>query len=169
MARPDLSHVPKYYHKYIAYVNADGINEALEQHVNFFESYLKNLPLSKWEYAYSPGKWTIKEVVQHIIDSERVFAYRALRIARKDPTPLPGFDENMFALNANANKRKVGDLVDEFSIVRSSSLALFKSFGEEQLNNIGVANDQPISVEGIGFIIAGHALHHVNVINERYL
>ena len=169
MARPDLSHVPGYYHKYIAQVNAEDVTEALEQHVNYFERYLKTIPPIKWEYAYSPGKWTIKEVIQHIIDSERVFAYRALRIARMDPTPLPGFNENLFALNANANKRKISDLVDEFSLVRSSSLALFRSFEDEQLNKIGVANDQPISVEGIGFIIAGHALHHVNVINERYL
>lgn len=169
MAKPNLSNVPEYYHKYIEQVNADGVMEALEQHRQFFDHYLENLPPAKWEYAYAPGKWTIKEVVQHIIDSERIFAYRALRIARKDPTPLPGFDENMFALNARAKKRKTSELVDEFSIVRNSSLALFRSFDDDQIKSIGVANEQPISVEGIGFIIAGHGLHHVNIINERYL
>ncbi|HET6994304.1 MAG TPA: DinB family protein [Chitinophagaceae bacterium] len=167
--RPDLSRVPVFYHNYISQVKQDELEEAFRAGTADFLQFLKSIPRSKYDYRYAEGKWTIKEVLQHIIDGERVFAYRALRFARKDTTPLPGFDENTFAENAKTDKRKWNDLVDEFKAVRDSSERLFASFDEDQLDAAGTANSNPVYVLGIGFIIVGHALHHMKIIKERYL
>src|SRR5205807_1491219 len=114
-------------------------------------------------------KWSIKEVVQHIIDAERIFSYRALTFARKDEGPLPGFDEEQFARESKASGRSKRDLLDELADVQKASRSLFRSFDEEQLINTGIANGKPIQVKAIGFIIIGHSLHHKNIISERYL
>ncbi|MBK8312096.1 MAG: DinB family protein [Chitinophagaceae bacterium] len=111
----------------------------------------------------------MKEIIQHIIDAERVFTYRALRFARKDETPLPGFDENTYADNAKTGNRKWDDLLEEFNALRRSTEILFNSFDEDQLNATGLASGNPVSVLAIGFIIAGHVNHHISVIKERYL
>jgi uncharacterized damage-inducible protein DinB len=131
--------------------------------------FLQKIPADKIDYAYAEGKWTIKEVLQHIIDAERVFSYRALRFARKDATPLPGFDENLFAENAKTDKRNWSDLIEEFGSVRKSTEYLYKSFDEEQLNETGISNNSSNYVLAFGYISVGHALHHVKVIKERYL
>ena len=131
----------------------------------FFES----IPKEKQNYAYAEGKWTIKEVLQHLIDGERIFCYRALRFARKDATPLPGFDENLFAETAKADKRNWDDLIEEFKAVRRSSELLFGSFDEEQLDASGISNNHSNYVLGFGYITVGHTLHHMKVIKERYL
>lgn len=123
----------------------------------------------KRSYRYAEGKWTIKEVLQHIIDAERVFAYRALCIARKDATPLPGFDENVYAENCKAEQRKWKDMINEFIAVRLSSESLFASFDDEQSETSGTASGKSIYVAAIGFIIAGHAIHHSKVVKEKYL
>ena len=130
---------------------------------------VKSIPEEKHNYAYAEGKWTVKEVVQHIIDAERVFSYRALRFARKDSTALPGFNENVFAANAKVDKRSWEDLLDELSVVRKSTELLFASFDQDQLEAEGISNNHSIYVLGIGFICAGHCLHHQKVIEERYL
>lgn len=120
-------------------------------------------------FKYSENKWSLKEVLQHLIDCERIFQYRALSISRGDTQSLPGFDEELFAKNSNADDRKLADLISEFSLVRASSLILFKSFREETLANKGFANGNEISVETIGKLVVSHNLHHLNIINERYL
>ena len=125
--------------------------------------------MDKFDYRYAEGKWTIKEIIQHIIDTERILAYRALRISRNDSTPLPGFDENNYANNTAANTRSLQDLLTELSAVRHSNLLLFKSFSKEQLLSRGIASDQPISVRAIGFMLIGHQKHHQKVFAERYL
>ena len=130
---------------------------------------LKNIPDEKWDYRYAEGKWTIKELVQHIIDAERIFCYRALNFARKDRSELPGFDENEFAAVSKADKRSKQDLLDELATVQKSSMQLFASFDDEQLNESGKANGNSIYVNGIGFIIVGHTMHHLNILKERYL
>jgi hypothetical protein len=130
---------------------------------------MESIPLSKHDYAYAPGKWTLKEVLQHIIDTERVFCYRALCIARKEAQSLPGFDENSYAANSKASNRDWNDLIEEFKVVRAGSKFLFDSFDSEQMENSGVANKNPLYVSGIGYIIAGHAQHHLHIIRERYL
>jgi uncharacterized damage-inducible protein DinB len=125
--------------------------------------------MDKFDYRYAEGKWTIKDIIQHVIDTERIFAYRALRISRNDITPLPGFEENDYVENTKANERGIQDLLAEFSAVRYATLFLFKSFSEEQLKRIGTASGTAISVRAIGFIIIGHQKHHQNVFQERYL
>ena len=133
--------------------------------IDFFEK----IPVDKINHAYAKGKWTIKEVLQHMIDSERVFCYRALRFARKDPTPLPGFDENLFAENAKADQRSWNDLLEEFKAVRKATEFLYSSFDEEQLHAEGISNKHSNYVLAFGYISVGHALHHVKIIKERYL
>ena len=169
MTNVDLSRVPEYYHKYVLLANNDDLETAFEKHQKRASSFLKSIPRKKWKHSYSEGKWTIKEVVQHIIDAERIFAYRALCFARKDKTPLPSFDENLFAANSNANERTKKDLIAELMLVQKSSALLFNSFNEEQLNQPGVASGQPTYVKGLGYILVGHTLHHLNILEERYL
>jgi uncharacterized damage-inducible protein DinB len=169
MPQVDLSRVPVFYHKYINLVNEQNLNEAMRNHQFSLVSELKNIPDEKWDYRYAEGKWTIKEVVQHIIDGERIFCYRALNFARKDRNELPGFDENEFAAVSKADKRSKHDLLEELTTVQKSSMQLFASFDEEQLDQSGKANGNSIYVNGIGFIIVGHTLHHLNILRERYL
>lgn len=169
MARPDLSRVPEFYHNYISLVKEDEIMAAFTSGTGTMIQFLENIPANKTGYRYAENKWSIKEVLQHIIDGERVFSYRALRFARKDPTPLPGFEENEYALNSKSDKRKWNELLEEFKAVRKSSELLFASFDEEQLDAEGMSNDTSNYVLGMGYIIAGHGLHHMKVIKERYL
>ena len=132
-------------------------------------SVLENIDVEKWDDRYEEGKWSIKEVVQHVIDAERIFCYRALCFARKETRELPGFDENLYANASKAEKRNKEDLIDELAIVQKSSVALFESFDEEQLSFSGIANGKSVYVEGIGYIIIGHTLHHKKILLERYL
>lgn len=167
--RPDLSRVPEFYHNYIAQVPENNIMEAFKNGSPSLIQFLESIPKQKQDYRYANGKWTIKEVLQHIVDGERVFDYRALCFARKDPAPLPGFDENIFADNAKADKRNWDDLLEEFKVVRRGSEILFSSFDEEQLNSTGVANNHSNYVLAFGYVLVGHSLHHMKVIKERYL
>jgi uncharacterized damage-inducible protein DinB len=169
MTNVDLSRVPEYYHKYINLAIDDDLQTAFKKHQTELASFLKEIPKKKWSYRYAEGKWSIKEVVQHIIDAERVFAYRALCFARKDQTPLPGFDENIFAANSKADERSKKDLIKELKTVQESSALLFNSFDDEQLEQAGIASGKSTYVKGIGYILLGHALHHKNVLKERYL
>ena len=115
------------------------------------------------------GKWTIKDILLHLIVAERIFAYRALRIGRGDTTPLASFEENDYVPNANANLQSLENLLEEFQLVRKSTLLLFKKFSEEQLTYLGTSSDHSISVRAIGFLISGHQNHHLKIIQERYL
>jgi hypothetical protein len=167
--RADLNRVPEFYHNYINLVPEDDLMTSFKNQTAVFVDFLNNIPADKIDHAYAEDKWTIKEVLQHIIDAERVFCYRALRFARKDPTPLPGFDENLFAKNAKADKRNWNDLIEEFKTVRKATECLYGSFDEEQLNTTGVSNNHSNYVLAFGYISIGHSLHHVKVIKERYL
>ena len=169
MPRPDLSRVPEFYHGYISKVKENDLMSALQNSTSELFSLLKAIPEEKHDYRYAEGKWTIKEVVQHMLDGERVFTYRALRFARKDDTALPGFDENLFAQTAKADKRNWNDMVEEFTALRKSTEAMFASFDNEQLEQTGIASENSIYVLGICFIVAGHVNHHCQVIKERYL
>jgi hypothetical protein len=169
MPRPDLSRVPEFYHNYISHVKEDELMQAFKNNTASFLSFAKSIPAEKQNYRYADGKWTVMEVVQHIIDAERIFSYRALRIARKDTTPLPGFDEKLFTANAKADKRNWNDLIEEFTAVRKATEILFASFDDEQLESEGISNNNPVYVLGIGFICVGHCTHHRQVIEERYL
>jgi uncharacterized damage-inducible protein DinB len=169
MSNVDLSRVPEYYHKYINLAIDDDLKTAFEKHQTALVSFLKDIPKKKWNYRYADGKWSVKEVVQHIMDAERVFVYRALCFARKDQTPLPSFDENIFAANSKADERTKKDLIKELKTVQQSSAQLFNSLDEEQLELAGVASGKPTYVKGIAYIVLGHALHHKKILEEKYL
>jgi uncharacterized damage-inducible protein DinB len=143
--------------------------ENLEICLYDFIRFVQNIPMDKFDYRYAEDKWTIKDIIQHIVDTERIFAYRALRISRNDKTPLPGFEENDYVDNTSANARSIQDLLSEMAVVRQATLSLFKSFSEEQLLRMGTASNNPISVRAIGFLIIGHQKHHQKVFAERYL
>jgi len=169
MARPDLSRVPEWYHRYINQVSEDELMPALRNQTSSFVQFMDAIPTAKRDHRYAEGKWTIKELLQHIIDAERIFAYRGLRFARKDATPLPGFEENDYAQNAKTDKRDWNEMLEEFKSVRKATEILFGSFDEDQLESEGVASGKPVYVRAIGFIMVGHINHHVNIIKERYL
>lgn len=169
MPRPDLSRVTAFYHRYINLVKEDDLVTALKKQSDSFPGFLASIPAAKREYRYAEGKWTVKEMLQHIIDTERIFAYRGLCIARKEQASLPGFDENEYADNSKAGSRSWDDLVEEFKVTRRSNEILFSSFDNEQLETNGTANGNPVYVLSIGFMLVGHIEHHVNVLKERYL
>lgn len=154
---------------YIKALDNVDLLEELEISLHDFIKFVQNIPLDKFDYRYAEGKWTIKEIIQHIIDAERIFAYRALRISRNDQTPLPGFDENDYVDNTSGNNRSIQELLTEFSAVRHSNLLLFKSFSDEQLTRMGIASNHPVSARALGFLIIGHQKHHQRVFQERYL
>lgn len=160
-----------YFGLYIKPIEQMGLSflEALEESQNKFDNTLKNLPKEKQNYAYANGKWTVKEVIQHIIDTERVFCYRALSIARNDSTELPGFNQDTFVAFDNSSERNYSDLLEEMQIVRQSSILLFKSFTQEALERVGIASNNKISVRAIGLILSGHQTHHLKILEERYL
>jgi len=151
----------EYYSKYIALAPESTIGEALVEGRRTMEGFL--------DLSYAPGKWTIKEVLGHLIDTERVFSYRALRIARKDQTPLSGFDHNSFVDHSEANDRSIADLKAEYLAQRQSTILLFKSMTEEMALSVGVASENQISVRALGYIQVGHELHHLDIIKSRYL
>lgn len=169
MAAPDLNTVPPFYHNYIRQIDAGNAHDATAHHLKSLIAALADMSEQDWNYAYANGKWTLKELVQHIIDAERIFCYRALSIARGDANPLPGFDENAYAAASSANHRSGGSLLQELRAVGASTSCLFSSFNEAQLAASGLANGNPISVNAIAYIIAGHAAHHTRIILERYL
>lgn len=145
------------------------LTEILEVSVHEFIRFVQDIPMDKHGYRYAEGKWTIKEIIQHLIDSERVFAYRALRFSRNDKTALPGFEENSYVENTDAENRNLKDMLTELALVRQSSIMLFKSFSQEQLMRKGMASGFQVSVRALGFLITAHQNHHIKIFKERYL
>lgn len=164
-----VNEFPDFYKSYIQVLEDVELIEELEICLHEFIKFVQNIPMDKFDYQYAEGKWTIKEIIQHLIDSERVFSYRALRISRNDKTPLPGFDENDYVANSNGKERSLQSLLTEMAVVRQATLSLFNSFSQEQLTKIGIASNKEVSVRAIGFIIIGHQKHHQKVFSERYL
>ena len=148
--------------------NGKSIIENLIETGSFLEAIVSNLPKEKELYIYAEGKWTIKELLVHIIDTERIFIYRALRFARNDSTELQGFDHDFYNKNVSTTSRELQELLDEFKTVRASSISLYKSFSEEVLLRKGSASGNIISVRAIGFLISGHQKHHLKIFKERY-
>lgn len=159
-----------HYATYINQVSAEyTLVEELEISVHRLIKFVQNIPMDKFDYRYAEGKWTIKDIILHLIDAERIFAYRALRFARNDKTELPGFEENDYVDEANATKRSIQDLLSELALVRHATLAFFKSLSDEELMRKGIASNNTISVRALGFVIIGHQNHHQRVFEERYL
>jgi hypothetical protein len=158
-----------YYEPYISAVGDGDLFDQLEISLHDFIRFVQEIPLGKHDFRYAEGKWTIKDIIQHLIDAERIFSYRALRIARADQTPLPGFNENLYVPAASADRRHLKNLLEEYAAVRHATLLLFKSFSDEDLTRFGTASNVEISVRALGFIIVGHLRHHQRVFNEKYL
>ncbi len=166
---PDFTTLPDFYKKYVTLVQHVDVVEALKSSIDQTINLLLSIPEEKGEYRYAPDKWSIKEMICHMMDAERIFAYRALRFSRNDSTPLQGFEENDYALQANAHRRTLQQLMKEMKNLRTTSVDLFASFSPDMLQRKGMASNKMISVINLGYIIAGHEAHHRNVLTERYL
>lgn len=158
-----------YFDTYISKVKGQDPIQLLKSQILDFKALLSEVPDEHEEFRYAPGKWSVKEVVGHIIDCERVFAYRAMSIARGEQANLPGFEEDDYVRVANFDRRSLYDLAHDFGFVRESTISLFKSFSEEDLDRIGKANGNPVCPRAIIYMIAGHHIHHEQVLRERYL
>lgn len=167
--KPSTEEYPKYYDPYIALVSEGSIENILINQLEETTALLSNLEEAQTNYRYADGKWTLKEVIGHIIDTERIMSYRFLRISRGDRTPLAGFDENQYVEGASFHSRLVTDLIEELIAVRHSTLTQMRGLTEESWSRKGIANDTEISARAIAYIIAGHELHHVKIIKEKYL
>jgi uncharacterized damage-inducible protein DinB len=162
--------VVSFYQRYINLVPDDGnLLIHLEDIFSETEEMIGTLPEEKMNYRYAPGKWTIKDMLVHMSDTERIFVYRALRFSRGDKTELPGFDESLFAQHAGANEREKEDIIREYSLVRESSIAFVESLSDDALNRIGSANGYSVSVRLMVNLIYGHQKHHLNILRERYI
>jgi uncharacterized damage-inducible protein DinB len=167
--RPHADEHVEYYARYIAKVPDGDLISLLREQAVETVNLLQDVSPAKADFAYAPGKWTIKQVVGHISDAERVFGYRALRFARQDPTELPGFDENAYVDNANFTDRTLPDLLDELQVVRASTIHFAKNLDPAAFERRGSANGNQISVRALLYIIAGHERHHAELLRERYL
>jgi uncharacterized damage-inducible protein DinB len=166
--RPAADEYFEYYDRYIAQVPGDDALSVLASHIERWTPALGRITDAQALHRYATGKWSVKEVLNHIIDGERVFCYRALRFARADQTPLPGFDENAWAPAMASDRRPIAEIVEELRAVRAASVAMFRSFDATMLTRRGKANDKTISVRALAWIIAGHAIHHQAGLRDNY-
>lgn len=169
MTKSDISVMPQFFDRYINLVGNIDLIDALSQATSFDRLLPADAMEALGDLRYAPGKWTVRDILQHIIDTERIMAYRALRFARNDQTSLPGFDEQLFGQTADATRRNLVDLYEEYTLNRQSTIALFRSFDEDMLVRSGICFNQTISALALGFVLVGHPIHHVNIIQERYL
>jgi hypothetical protein len=168
-ARPDATEYSPFYAGYVAAVPESDVVAVLRDSGRDLVTALAAIPESQGGHRYAAGKWSVREVIGHVIDAERIFGYRALRLARADATPLPGFEENDYVRAAGSDARTIADLVDELRAVREATVRLFASLPDEAWARRGMVNGREISVRALAFITAGHARHHLNVLRERYL
>ena len=168
-ARPEPEEYPPYAEGYVSLVAAGDVLETLGRQVEETTALLARIPEERAGEGYEPGKWSVKELVGHMIDAERVFAYRALCIARGETASLPGMEQDDYVAHANSNARTLADLISEFTHVRASTLDLLRHLDEQAWLRRGVANGKPASVRALAHIIAGHERHHLNVLSTRYL
>lgn len=166
--RPDPATYPAYFNNYIKLVNGDNIVSIIETQTPKSIKFYQSLTEEQSTYRYADGKWTIKGILQHVIDAERIFTYRALAIARGEKSPLASFDEGLYARNSRANDRSWKSLVEEFTAMRASTIAFIKSVSEKDYDTFGQVNEYKIAVLAMLFVIAGHELHHIQIIRERY-
>ncbi len=168
MPRPATNDYAPFQHGYVMHVQEDDLHTAFQNQATVLEAFLNTIQPAKANHTYAEGKWTVKQLLQHMIDTERILAHRALWFARKSPDPLTGFDENAYAEVADVSNRSIQSLIDEMKTVRKSTLFLFNSFSEKELNTRGMANNNSITVNALGFITLGHFLHHKQILEDRY-
>lgn len=167
--RPAIGDYAEYYQKYIDLIKGDDIFRILVEQNMESQNVLNSFSEGKGNYKYAEGKWTVKEVVGHMMDVERIFAYRALCIARGEKQPLPGMDQNSYAAQGNFNKRQLFDLNYEYRLLRESNILLFGGFDKSVLQNRGTASGYEVTVLALMFMTAGHEKHHLNILLERYM
>jgi hypothetical protein len=168
MRRPDPAEYASPFQTYVDRVPEGDVFVHLERQGRATAALLAGIGEAKGAWAYAPGKWTVKRLLQHVVDGERLFAYRALCIARGEPGSLPGFDENLYAANDGSDGRRLGDVIAEFASVRVATLLLFRGFDAVAWTRRGIANGHPASARSLPWIVAGHELHHLAVLRERY-
>ncbi|MEM6722155.1 MAG: DinB family protein [Bacteroidota bacterium] len=166
---PEVHEYNPYYEMYVQKFKGEDILAALARGVEEVNELVASLTEEQLTSAYAEGKWTIKEVLQHIMDTERIFCYRALCFARNEKINLPSFDQDDFARYSGANERNSMEMLQEYNAIRQATITLFKGFADAMLERVGVASDNEMSVRAVAYIVAGHEKHHINVINERYL
>ena len=164
----EIEKVPEFYRGYIKAAGKGGLVPLLLKSGDDFITFCRGLTEQKGLYKYAPDKWSIKDVILHLIDAERVFGYRAMRFARNDKTELSGFDQNAYVPEAKADDRTIHNLLSEFTNVRAGTVDMFSSFSADVRQRTGIAGGVEMSVEMLGFIISGHLIHHMNIIQERY-
>ena len=169
MRRPDKNEYAPFYEGYINDVIGNDPFRNLENQYQEIQSILQSLPEEEANYAYSEGKWTVKEVLGHMIDTERIMSYRALCISRKEKQSLPGFEQDDYVKEANFKERTITNLLEDYRTVRKSTISLFKSFTENMYNQRGSANNKDVTVLALLYIIAGHEMHHLKILKEKYL
>jgi hypothetical protein len=170
MKRPQVGEYDPYYDGYISQVSeGEDLLAMMERQPAELSSLFKDVPEERGTFAYADAKWTIKEVLSHIIDAERMFAYRTLRVSRNDQTPIEGFDQDPYIENCNANERTIADLLEEFDLQRRSNMHLFRAMSDEAGARMGTANNVPVSARALVHMMAGHVRHHSNILKERYL
>jgi hypothetical protein len=167
--KPASTEYDAYFETYVRLVPNGDFMASLHKQLDETTVLLANLPEAKPDYRYAAGKWSLKEVVGHMIDTERIMSCRALRIGRGDTTPLPGFDQDIYVENAELQQVSFDSLMNEFSIVRHATILLFRRFTAEAFSRTGFVNQKAITTRALGYIIIGHAMHHCNIIMERYL
>lgn len=166
--KPPASEYSPFYQGYIARLPEGDILDLMREQRQVLHSLPATVSADRESFAYAPGKWTLREVIGHLCDGERIFGYRALRISRADRTPLPGFEENDYIENSNYSSTALADLVDELCLLRDANLHLFSRLDPAAWQHIGVANDHPVSVRALAFIIVGHTSHHLEILRDRY-
>lgn len=169
MTKPPKTEYAPYYEKYVSLVPEGNIVNTLTKQLGDTLAAWRAVPADKADHRYAPGKWSTKEMMVHVIDTERIMAYRALRIARGDKTPLPGFEQDDFMANTDWSTRTIADLADEFEAVRKSNLHLFRHLTDSAWQQVGTASNNPISTRALAYIIAGHELYHQEILRDRYL
>ncbi len=168
--KPEPGHYHPYYEPYLQHIPADtDVMEVLEKQQLEVKQLVGRLSEAEADFAYAPGKWSVRELLGHLNDTERVMTYRALCIARGEQTDLPGFDENAYVANANFKDRTIASLLEEHALIRLNTRFFFLSLHDEDYAKTGQANGGPVSVAALAFIIAGHERHHLNILRERYL
>ena len=169
MQRPEKTENAKYYETYVSFVEETDIVAALQNQISEMQNLLAGISEEKGAFAYAAGKWTIKELIGHLSDGEKIFAYRALRFSRADRTPIEGFEQDDYVANARFNDCKVADLAEEFALLRRANVLFFKSLTDEMWRRGGAASGAEVSVRALAFIMVGHVRHHANVLKTRYL
>lgn len=168
MQLPEINEYPQAFAGYVGLVTEADVMAALREQIEIFRELARTMPAERETYSYAPGKWTIRQVVGHVGDGERVFGYRALCISRGDPASLPGFDENVYVDAANFNATSLAALVEEFILLRSANLRMLEALRPDQWPTSGIANGKTITVRALAYVMAGHARHHLQVLGSRY-